>query len=113
MKGGCLYNPEDGRDYKGSLQLRSGATLVVSGRMLVVCPSLIRRLGTVPASGVAPTSLARSSIGFAGPPTPLVHQTLVTCTLRLDRVLRQLLEAILQCLGIRFDGRLGLCRPAG
>jgi uncharacterized protein (DUF2147 family) len=32
--GGRLYNTEDGRDYKGSLQLRSESTLVVSGCVL-------------------------------------------------------------------------------
>ena len=35
--GGRLYNPEDGRVYKGSLQLRSASTLVVSGCVLFVC----------------------------------------------------------------------------
>lgn len=41
--GGRLYNPEDGRDYKGSLQLRSGATLVVSGCVLFVCQTQVWR----------------------------------------------------------------------
>ena len=35
--GGRLYNPEDGRDYKGTLQLRSPSTLVVSGCVLFIC----------------------------------------------------------------------------
>ena len=41
--GGRLYNPEDGRDYKGSLQLRSGSTLVVSGCVLFICQTQVWR----------------------------------------------------------------------
>ena len=41
--GGRLYNPEDGRDYKGSLQLRSDSNLVVSGCVLFVCQTQIWR----------------------------------------------------------------------
>lgn len=41
--GGRLYNPEDGRDYKGSLQLRSDSTLVVSGCVLFVCQTQVWR----------------------------------------------------------------------
>jgi uncharacterized protein (DUF2147 family) len=41
--GGRLYNPEDGRDYKGSLQLRSSSTLVVSGCVLFVCQTQVWR----------------------------------------------------------------------
>jgi Delta7-sterol 5-desaturase len=41
--GGRLYNPEDGRDYKGSLQLRSDTTLVVSGCVLFVCQTQVWR----------------------------------------------------------------------
>jgi uncharacterized protein (DUF2147 family) len=41
--GGRLYNPEDGRDYKGSLQLRSESTLVVSGCVLFVCQTQVWR----------------------------------------------------------------------
>ena len=41
--GGRLYNPEDGRDYKGSLHLRSGSTLVVSGCVLFVCQTQVWR----------------------------------------------------------------------
>ena len=41
--GGRLYNPEDGRDYKGSLQLRSSSTLVVSGCVLFVCQTQLWR----------------------------------------------------------------------
>lgn len=41
--GGRLYNPEDGRDYKGSLQLRSDTTLVVAGCVLFVCQTQVWR----------------------------------------------------------------------
>ena len=41
--GGRLYNPEDGRDYKGTLQLRSASTLVVSGCVLFVCQTQVWR----------------------------------------------------------------------
>jgi uncharacterized protein (DUF2147 family) len=41
--GGRLYNPEDGRDYQGALQLRSAATLVVSGCVLFVCRTQVWR----------------------------------------------------------------------
>jgi len=41
--GGRLYNPEDGRDYKGSLQLRSPSTLVVDGCVLFVCQTQVWR----------------------------------------------------------------------
>lgn len=41
--GGRLYNPEDGRDYKGSLQLRSDSTLVVSGCLLFICQTQVWR----------------------------------------------------------------------
>ena len=41
--GGRLYNPEDGRDYKGSLQLRSESILVVSGCVLFVCQTQVWR----------------------------------------------------------------------
>ncbi|MCW5636855.1 MAG: DUF2147 domain-containing protein [Rubrivivax sp.] len=41
--GGRLYNPGDGRDYKGSLQLRSASTLVVSGCVLFVCQTQVWR----------------------------------------------------------------------
>ena len=41
--GGRLYNPEDGRDYKGSLQLRSDSTLVVSGCVLFICQTQVWR----------------------------------------------------------------------
>jgi uncharacterized protein (DUF2147 family) len=41
--GGHLYNPEDGRDYKGSLQLRSPSTLVVDGCVLFVCQTQVWR----------------------------------------------------------------------
>lgn len=41
--GGQLYNPEDDRDYQGSLQLRSESTLVVSGCVLFICQTQIWR----------------------------------------------------------------------
>jgi uncharacterized protein (DUF2147 family) len=41
--GGRLYNPEDGRDYKGSLQLRSDTNLIVSGCVLFVCQTQVWR----------------------------------------------------------------------
>jgi len=41
--GGRLYNPEDGRDYKGTLQLRSPSTLVVSGCVLFICQTQVWR----------------------------------------------------------------------
>jgi len=53
--GGHLYNPEDGRDYKGSLELRSEATLVVSGCVLFVCRTQVwRRAGPGRCPPVAP-----------------------------------------------------------
>jgi uncharacterized protein (DUF2147 family) len=45
--GGRLYNPEDGRDYKGSLQLRSPSTLVVDGCVLFVCRTQVWRRADV------------------------------------------------------------------
>jgi uncharacterized protein (DUF2147 family) len=41
--GGRLYNPEDGRDYTGTLQLRSDSSLVVSGCVLFVCRTQVWR----------------------------------------------------------------------
>ena len=41
--GGRLYNPEDGRDYQGSLRLRSTSTLVVSGCVLFICQTQVWR----------------------------------------------------------------------
>lgn len=41
--GGRLYNPEDGHDYKGSVQVRTGSTLVVSGCVLFVCQTQVWR----------------------------------------------------------------------
>lgn len=41
--GGRLYNPEDGREYKGSLQLRAGSTLVISGCVLFICQTQVWR----------------------------------------------------------------------
>lgn len=42
-RGGRLYNPEDGRDYKGSLQLQSPQRLVVDGCVLFFCQTQIWR----------------------------------------------------------------------
>jgi uncharacterized protein (DUF2147 family) len=41
--GGRLYNPEDGRDYKGSLQLQSPTRLVVDGCVLFICQTQVWR----------------------------------------------------------------------
>jgi uncharacterized protein (DUF2147 family) len=41
--GGRLYNPEDGRDYKGSLSLRSPTQLVVDGCVLFICQTQVWR----------------------------------------------------------------------
>lgn len=42
-RGGRLYNPEDGRDYKGSLSLPTPDRLVVDGCVLVFCQTQIWR----------------------------------------------------------------------
>jgi uncharacterized protein (DUF2147 family) len=42
-RGGRLYNPEDGRDYKGSLHLQSPTRLVVDGCVLFVCRTQVWR----------------------------------------------------------------------
>lgn len=53
--GGRLYNPEDGRDYKGTLQLRSPSTLVVSGCVLFICQTQVwRRADPARCPAVAP-----------------------------------------------------------
>lgn len=41
--GGRLYNPEDGRNYKGELHLQSPTRLAVSGCVLFVCKQQIWR----------------------------------------------------------------------
>jgi uncharacterized protein (DUF2147 family) len=49
--GGRLYNPEDGNDYKGQLQLQSTTRLRVEGCVLFICRQQIWRrvdLGRVP-----------------------------------------------------------------
>lgn len=51
---GRLHNPEDGRDYTGSLTLRSPSTLVVDGCVLFVCQTQVWRrvdAGRCPAVG--------------------------------------------------------------
>lgn len=42
-RGGRLYNPEDGRDYKGSLHLPSPDRLVVDGCVLFICQTQVWR----------------------------------------------------------------------
>jgi len=42
-RGGRLYNPEDGRDYKGSLHLQSPTRLVVDGCVLFLCQTQVWR----------------------------------------------------------------------
>lgn len=42
-RGGRLYNPEDGRDYKGSLHLQSPTRLVVDGCVLFICKTQVWR----------------------------------------------------------------------
>ena len=41
--GGRLYNPEDGRDYKGSLTMTAASSLVVDGCVLFICKSQVWR----------------------------------------------------------------------
>ena len=42
-RGGRLYNPEDGRDYEGSLALQAADRLVVDGCVLVFCRTQVWR----------------------------------------------------------------------
>jgi uncharacterized protein (DUF2147 family) len=42
-QGGRLYNPEDGRDYKGSLHLQSTSRLVIDGCVLFICRTQVWR----------------------------------------------------------------------
>lgn len=54
-RGGRLYNPEDGRDYRGSLQLQSSNNLIVEGCVLVVCQTQVwRRADTARCPPIAP-----------------------------------------------------------
>lgn len=56
-RGGRLYNPEDGRDYKGSLQLQSAQRLVVDGCVLFICQTQVwRRADTARCPPVAALS---------------------------------------------------------
>ena len=41
--GGRLYNPEDGRDYEGSVQLQSPTRVLVQGCVLFVCRKQVWR----------------------------------------------------------------------
>lgn len=53
-RGGRLYNPEDGRDYKGSLHLQSPTRLVVDGCVLFICQTQVwRRVETARCPPVA------------------------------------------------------------
>lgn len=55
-RGGRLYNPEDGRDYKGSLHLQSPNRLVVDGCVLFICRTQVwRRADPSRCPPVAPT----------------------------------------------------------
>jgi Delta7-sterol 5-desaturase len=61
-RGGRLYNPEDGRDYKGSLQLQSPDRLVVDGCVLFICQTQVWRRaepGRCPPVAPASPSIAR------------------------------------------------------
>jgi uncharacterized protein (DUF2147 family) len=42
-RGGRLYNPQDGRDYNGSLQLQAPERLVVDGCVLFLCQTQVWR----------------------------------------------------------------------
>lgn len=58
--GGRLYNPENGRDYKGQLHLQSASRLVVDGCLLFVCQQQIwRRVDVGRCPPVAPPSDAK------------------------------------------------------
>ena len=53
--GGKLYNPEDGRDYKGSVTLVSATQLRVDGCVLFICKSQVwRRMDSERSPPVAP-----------------------------------------------------------
>lgn len=41
--GGRLYNPEDGRDYRGSLHLQAPGRLVIDGCVLLLCRQQVWR----------------------------------------------------------------------
>src|SRR5262245_27262816 len=54
-QGGRLYNPEDGRDYKGWLHLQSPTRLVVDGCVLFICRTQVwRRVAENQCPPVAP-----------------------------------------------------------
>jgi len=62
-RSGRLYNPEDGRDYKGSLHLQSPNRLVVDGCVLFICRTQVwRRADPARCPPVAPTD-ARGTPG--------------------------------------------------
>jgi uncharacterized protein (DUF2147 family) len=54
-KGGRLYNPEDGRDYKGGLHLQAPTRLLVEGCVLFICKQQVwRRADAAQCPPVAP-----------------------------------------------------------
>jgi uncharacterized protein (DUF2147 family) len=58
--GGRLFNPEDGREYRGSLQLTSPSRLVLEGCVLVVCRQQVwRRVDAARCPPAAPVAAAR------------------------------------------------------
>ena len=57
---GRLYNPEDGRDYKGSLHLQSPTRLVVEGCALFICKKQVwRRVDEARCPPLDPTEARR------------------------------------------------------
>lgn len=62
--GGRLYNPENGRDYKGQLHLQTPSRLVVDGCFLFVCQQQIwRRVDASRCPPVASGAGARDKAG--------------------------------------------------
>jgi uncharacterized protein (DUF2147 family) len=67
--GGRLYNPEDGRDYKGSLHLQSPTRLVVDGCVLFICKTQVwRRADPNRCPPVAPMQAKPETPGNNVPP---------------------------------------------
>lgn len=66
--GGRLYNPEDGRDYKGSLHLQSPSRLVIDGCVLFICRTQVwRRADASRCPPVAAAPVAHAAQGHAPP----------------------------------------------
>lgn len=58
--GGRLFNPEDGREYRGSLHLASASRLVLEGCVLMVCRQQVwRRVDAARCPPAAPVAAAR------------------------------------------------------